>query len=84
MARQNGANEDFVKPIRRLVVSVLVLCLFALFVFWRIDSPRVERLRAELVDAVVPNMDWALVPVTETVKLVRGFQSYAALQRAKP
>ncbi len=81
MARQNGANEDYVRPIRRLAVSVLVLCLFAIFVLWRIDSPRAERIRAELVDWVVPNLEWAMVPVTETVKLVRGFQSYAALQR---
>ncbi|MEM7752152.1 MAG: rod shape-determining protein MreC, partial [Pseudomonadota bacterium] len=81
MARQNGANEDYVRPIRRLAVSVLVLCLFAIFLLWRIDSPRAERFRAELVDWVVPNMEWAMVPVTETVKLVRGFQSYAALQR---
>lgn len=81
MARQNGANEDYVRPIRRLAVSVLILCLFAVFLLWRIDSPRAERFRAQLVDWVVPNMDWAMVPVTETVNLVRGFQSYAALQR---
>lgn len=81
MARQNGANEDYVRPIRRLAVSVLILCLFAVFVIWRIDSPRAERVRAQLVDWVVPNMEWAMVPVTETMKLVRGFQSYAALQR---
>ena len=81
MARQNGTNEDYVRPIRRLAISVLVLCLFAIFVIWRIDSPRAERFRAEVVDWVVPNLDWAMVPVTETVKLVRGFQSYAALQR---
>lgn len=81
MARQNGTNEDYVRPIRRLAVSVLILCLFTIFVVWRIDSPRAERFRAEVVDWVVPSMDWAMVPVTETMKLVRGFQSYAALQR---
>ncbi len=81
MARQNGSSEDYVRPIRRLVVSVLVLCLFVVFLVWRIDSPRAERFRAEVIDWVVPNMDWAMVPVTETVNLVRGFQSYAALQR---
>lgn len=81
MARQNGANEDYVRPIRRLAVSVLVLCLFAVFLLWRIDSPRAERVRTELVDWVVPNMEWAMVPVTETVRLVRGFQSYTSLQR---
>lgn len=58
-----------------------MLFLFAIFVFWRIDSPRAERLRAQLVDWVVPNIEWALVPVAETYDLVRGFQSYAALQR---
>lgn len=81
MARQNGAKEDYVRPIRRLAVSVLVLFLFVLFILWRVDSPRAERFRADLVDWVVPNMEWAMVPVTETVKLMRGFQSYAALQR---
>ncbi len=81
MARQNGASEDYVRPIRRLAASVLILCLFAIFIVWRIDSPRAERFRAEMVDLVVPNMEWAMVPVTETVRLVRGIQSYAALQR---
>ncbi|NNE81080.1 MAG: rod shape-determining protein MreC [Silicimonas sp.] len=81
MARLSGKEEDFVRPVRRLAVGLLVLCLMIVFVLWRIDSPRAERFRAQLVDWVVPNLDWALVPVTETVNLVRGFESYAALQR---
>ncbi|MCV6592579.1 MAG: rod shape-determining protein MreC [Silicimonas sp.] len=81
MARDSGNREDFVRPIRRLLVSCLVLVLLVVFLIWRIDSPRAERFRAQLVDRVVPSMDWALVPVTEMVNLARGFQSYAALQR---
>lgn len=81
MARQNGSHEDYVRPIRRMAVGGLVLVLLAIFLLWRIDSPRAERFRAQIVDAIVPNMEWALVPVTETIELVRGFQSYAALQR---
>ncbi len=81
MARTSGTQEDYVRPIRRLAVGCLVLILLFIFILWRIDSPRAERVRAQLVDWVVPNFDWALVPVTETVNLVRGFQSYAALQR---
>jgi len=50
-----------------------------IFVVWRIDSPRVERFRAQVVDAVVPSMDWAMVPVTATVNLFRDFQSYQRL-----
>ena len=81
MARQNGASEDYVRPIRRLVLGLTLLVLFAMFLIWRIDSPRAERFRAQVVDWVVPNMDWALVPVTEAVNMVRGFQSYTSLQR---
>lgn len=64
-----------------MAVGGLVLVLLVVFLFWRIDSPRAERFRARVVDAIVPNMEWALVPVAEGVALVRGFQSYAALQR---
>ena len=81
MARQSGSGEDYVRPIRRLAVGFLVLVLLVIFVLWRIDSPRAERIRAQIVDAIVPNMEWAMAPVTETVNLVRGFQSYAALKR---
>ena len=81
MARQTGSGEEFARPVRRLFVGALVLFLIAIFVVWRIDSPRAERFRAMVVDAVVPNMDWALVPVTRAVELVDGVQSYARLQQ---
>ena len=75
--RQNG--EDFVGPLRRLLVWLLVLVLFAVFLLWRIDNPRVERIRAAVIDHVVPPMDWAMAPVTGLVNLVADFQSYAQL-----
>lgn len=81
MARQSGSSEDFARPLRRIFVGGLVLILFAAFVFWRVDSPRAERFRAALVDAIVPQMDWAFVPVTKTVELIGGVQSYARLQQ---
>jgi rod shape-determining protein MreC len=81
VARQSGSQEEYVRPIRRMAVGGLVIVLLAVFLLWRIDSPRAERFRAQIVDAIVPNLEWALVPVTETMNLVRGFQSYAALQR---
>ena len=79
MARDKN-REDFVTPIRRLLVGVLVLALFALFLVWRIDSPRVERLRAAAVDAVVPSFDWAMAPITGTANLISDFQSYQQLR----
>ncbi len=50
--------------------------LFAIFLIWRIDSPRVEQFRANLIDKTVPSFDWALVPVTRLVGMVENFQSY--------
>jgi len=79
LAKNRRQSEDYVTPVRRILVGLLVLGLFAVFLLWRIDSPRVERFRAQIVDAVVPNMEWALVPVTKAAGIVEGFQSYARL-----
>lgn len=76
MAKERTNSEDFVAPIRRLLIGVLLFCLLGLFLVWRIDSPRVERFRMAVIDRVVPSFDWAMAPVTATVNLVRDFQSY--------
>jgi len=76
LASDRGQGEDYSGPLRRLLLGVLVLCLLALFLVWRIDSPRVERFRAQVLDRIVPSMDWAMAPVTGAVKVLRDFQSY--------
>ena len=57
----------------------MVLFLLAVFLFWRIDSPRAEHLRAQIVDRIVPAFDWVLVPVTKVAGMVENFQSYTRL-----
>ncbi len=79
MARDRSQREDYATPLRRLLIGVLCLCLFAFFIVWRIDNPRVERFRAKVVDHVVPNMDWVMAPVTGSINLLRDFQSYQRL-----
>lgn len=76
MARDRTTSDEYTRPIRRILIGALVLFLLAIFLLWRIDSPRVERFRAQLVDRVVPSFDWALVPVTKFSSMVEGFQSY--------
>lgn len=71
--------EDFSRPLRRVLVGVLVLALVGLFLLWRIDSPRVERFRSALVDRVVPSFGWAMAPVTKAMAIVDNFQSYSRL-----
>lgn len=76
MARR---SYDYARPVRRILVALLVLLLMAGFVFWRIDSPRAERMRAALVDRFVPSLDWAMAPVTAASRMAAGFQSYQRL-----
>ena len=76
MARDRNTHTHYIRPIRRILVGLLVFVLLALFLLWRIDSPRVERFRAALVDRFVPSFEWALVPVTAGAGMVDDFRSY--------
>ena len=79
MAKGNSNNDDFARPLRRVFVGLVVLFLLGLFLLWRIDSPRVERFRAALIDRIVPSFEWALVPVTKAAGMVENFQSYTRI-----
>lgn len=79
MAKTRTDPEDFSRPLRRVLVGILVLSLLGLFLLWRIDSPRVERFRAALIDRVVPSFDWVMTPITTAADMVEQFQSYASL-----
>ena len=76
MANDRNTNTNYIRPIRRILVVLVVFVLLALFLMWRIDSPRVERFRAAFVDRIVPNFEWALVPVTAAAGMVQDFRSY--------
>ena len=77
MAQKTTRYEDYFTPIRRLLVWLVVLLLLAIFILWRIDNPRVERFRAIIIDAIIPNMNWAIAPATTAANLLSGFNTYA-------
>ena len=79
MPRERTQSDDFTGPLKRLLSALLVLMLLAIFLVWRIDSPRVERFRAQVTDKVLPSFEWAMAPVTATITLIRDFQSYQSL-----
>ena len=79
MANDRSKSDDYVRPIRRILIGLLVLFLFAFFLFWRIDSPRAERLRAQIIDSTLPKFDWVLAPMTGLSEMVENFQSYQRL-----
>ena len=79
MNNDHQTQTDYFAPLRRLITVVLLLVLFGLFVLWRIDNPRVEKFRALVIDAFVPNFEWILRPMTSVVKLAQDYQSYEKL-----
>jgi rod shape-determining protein MreC len=81
LAQDQTKYDDYVTPVRRLLVGCIVVMLLGLFLLWRIDNPRVERLRTNVIDAVVPRMDWAMAPVTASVNLARDFRSYQQISQ---
>ncbi|MFV0384241.1 rod shape-determining protein MreC [Paracoccus sp. (in: a-proteobacteria)] len=72
-------GPDFATPIRRVLIALMAIVLMALFLFWRIDSPRAERMRMAMIDRIVPSFEWALVPVAKVSQMISGFQSYARI-----
>lgn len=76
MAKDRSTGSDYTGPLRRLLLGLLLLCLLGLFILWRIDSPRVEAFRAQVIDTVIPNVEWAMAPVNGMANLLRDFQSY--------
>ncbi|MEM8592779.1 MAG: rod shape-determining protein MreC [Pseudomonadota bacterium] len=76
MAKERHTAQDYTGPVRRIIVAVMALALLSIFVLWRIDSPRVERLRVQITDTLVPSFDWAMAPVRGVVDLASDFRSY--------
>ncbi|PRY21779.1 rod shape-determining protein MreC [Aliiruegeria haliotis] len=76
MARNRNADVDYVSPVRRILVGGVILFCIAVFLIWRIDSPRVERFRANMIDRVVPGFEWASVPLAHFAGMIDNFESY--------
>lgn len=76
MARNRNAEIDYVRPVRRILVAGVVLACLGVFLVWRIDSPRIERVRSDMIDAVVPAVEWASLPLTRLADMIEDFQSY--------
>ena len=79
MAQNRPQGEDYLAPLKQLLAGLVVLLLIAIFIVWRIDSPRVERFRIMMVDQFLPSSEWVMAPMTHAVNLIRDFQSYQSL-----
>ena len=79
MARDRNTPDRYSTALGRLMLGALVVMLLGLFLLWRIDSPRVERLRMEITDRVIPNFATITAPVTSAVNILRSARSYTRI-----
>ena len=77
MATRSDPTPDYLRGVRRVVLTVLTLVLVALFLLWRIDNARVEQLRVSLVDRFVPSFSWTLKPLAETARMLADLRAYS-------
>jgi len=79
VARNRNGEHEYGRTVGRILAAILLALLIGLFLLWRIDNPRVERFRMAVIDRVLPEFDWALVPVARLSRMVADFRSYTKL-----
>jgi rod shape-determining protein MreC len=79
MARDRNTPDRYSTALGRLMMGALVVMLLGLFLLWRIDSPRVERLRMEITDRVISNFATITAPVTSAVNILRSARGYTRI-----
>ena len=79
MARPNPKEMDTLASFRYLATGLIVFLLLVLFLAWRLDNPRVEKLRAEVIDTILPKFEWVMAPVTGLIRIAQDFRSYQSL-----
>ena len=79
MAQNTFRYDYYITPVKRLLVWLVTILLIAIFIAWRIDNPRMERFRAAIIDTIVPNINWAMAPITAAINLAVNFKSYTEI-----
>lgn len=76
MAQQTARQPDYLGGLRRVLLGLIAVALVGLFLLWRIDNARVERLRTEIVDRFAPSFEWTVKPVASTMRMLGDLGSY--------
>ncbi|MCY3879835.1 MAG: rod shape-determining protein MreC [Rhodobacteraceae bacterium] len=61
--RDGDAEATAARSLRRLLVGVAIFLLVCLFLVWRIENQRMERVRSAVMDVVLPAVEFGNKPV---------------------
>lgn len=76
---ERNSKGDYRKGLRAIFVLSLLLISFVIFIMWKIDNPRAERLRMVVLEKMIPNFEWLLTPMRAFVSMSDGIESYSSL-----
>lgn len=74
-------DRALTRMVNRILLGFVVLTCLILLVLWRMDNPRVEKLRMAVADRVVPSMGWVAEPIQFASELTRDSQNFFAVYR---
>ncbi|MEM8791160.1 MAG: rod shape-determining protein MreC [Pseudomonadota bacterium] len=64
------------RTINRVLLGLIVVISLVLLILWRMDNPRVERLRMVLADALLPSMSWTNAPIDVGSNMLRDYENF--------
>lgn len=64
------------RTVHRILLGLVVFVSLVLVALWRSDSPRLERLRMGLADAVLPSMGWLNQPLEFVSGMARDYGNF--------
>jgi rod shape-determining protein MreC len=70
---RDDAAGEMARTLRRIVLAVLCVVGLVLFVLWRADNPRVERLRVAVAEAASPSITVLAAPATRLWSFVEDW-----------
>ncbi len=69
------ASERLSRAIHRTLFGAVIIAGLVLFVLWRTDNPRIERLRHALMDTLLPSMGWVTEPLAVASDIVGDYEA---------
>ena len=72
LSHDRETQESIRKPLRQLAVGLAAILMVGLYIFWRADSERMEILRAEIVDRLIPGFEIGIKPGRFIADMVRA------------
>lgn len=77
MASRSDTVPGIGRTLRHVGLGAAVLACLVLFALWRIESPRVERLRMQILGALAPTLEWTARPLAGLVRMAEDLRAYS-------